>query len=236
MGDDGLAVGACYLSMLKDTINPKPIKDVYLGPEYTEHEIETTLIAFDEKIKYKKFNNIEEEVAKKLSKNKIIARFSGRMEYGPRALCNRTILYSTIDKSANDWLNKQLNRTEFMPFAPVCLEEDLLDNYVMQDSMKMAMQYMTITVQCRDKMNNSPAVVHIDNTARPQFVNNKSNKSMSDILKEYKRLTGFNNLVNTSFNMHEEPIVCSPEDACRPFLSSNIDYLAIGNFLVEIKK
>ncbi len=157
------------------------------------------------------------------------------MEYGPRALGNRSILYHTKDKSVNDWLNKRLKRTEFMPFAPVTMEEYAGKCFKNLKGAEYSSRFMTITFECTDYMKKtSPAVVHVDNTARPQVLREKDNKSYYKILREYYKLTGIPTLVNTSFNMHEEPIVCSPNDAVRAFLSSGIDYLAIGNFLVSI--
>jgi carbamoyltransferase len=177
--------------------------------------------------------DIEREVATLLAQGKVVAHFNGRMEFGPRALGNRSILYSTTDQTVNDWLNKRLNRTEFMPFAPITIADEAKHCYLNLSGAEFTSQFMTITFDCTDRMKNeSPAVVHVDGTARPQLVNREINPRCYRILRHYQELTGIPSLVNTSFNMHEEPIVCTPADAIRAFLDGHLDYLAIGDFLV----
>jgi carbamoyltransferase len=163
-----------------------------------------------------------------------VARFSGRMEYGPRALGNRSILYQTNDITVNDWLNKKLKRTEFMPFAPVTLQEYASKCYINMKGAETPAKFMTVTFDCTDWMReNCPAVVHVDNTARPQIIDKNINESYYNILYEYHKLTGIPSIVNTSFNMHEEPIVCSPSDALRAFRDGEIHCLAMENFLIK---
>lgn len=233
MGDDGISYGAVFWELGKKGLKPKRFENVYFGPEYSKEEIKSVLDKYHLKYEYYE-EGIEEKIAKLIHKGNIIARFDGRMEYGPRALGNRSILYHTTDKSINDWLNKNLRRTEFMPFAPVTLEEEAHKCYKNLNGSDYAAQFMTITFDCTDYMiKNSPAVVHIDGTARPQLINSRINPSYYKIVKEYFKLTGIPSLVNTSFNMHEEPIVCTPEDAVRSFLEGRINYLAIGKFLVK---
>jgi carbamoyltransferase len=155
------------------------------------------------------------------------------MEYGPRALGNRSILYHAREPEVNQWLNQRLGRTEFMPFAPATLYEKRADCYRNVDGADYAAQFMTVTFDCTESMKkDSPAAVHVDGTARPQLVTAQSNPSFYRIISEYYRLSGIPSVINTSFNMHEEPIVCTPEDAIRAFLQGNLDYLAIGPFLV----
>jgi len=229
MGDGGLALGAAYYANGK---SPIIIDDIYFGPEYSEEEIENALK--ESKVKYKKYGGVEREIAKLINEGKVIARFNGRMEYGPRALGNRSILYHAKDKTVNDWLNKRLGRTEWMPFAPVTLEEYKDKNYLDTKGGEHAAKFMTITFDCSKEMGEKcPAVVHVDNTARPQLINEKTNKSYYNIVKEYYKLTNIPTIVNTSFNMHEEPIVCSPKDAIRSFKKGHLDVLAIGNFIVK---
>ena len=127
--------------------------------------------------------------------------------------------------------------SEFMPFAPVTLEEHKDKYYLKYEGGEHAAKFMTITFDCSDKMREeSPAVVHVDNTARPQLINKNDNLSYYKILEEYYRLTKIPTIVNTSFNMHEEPIVCSPDDAIRSFREGHLDVLAIGNFIVKNEK
>lgn len=234
MSDQGISLGV-GLKYLAENIGLKPfkLKDIYWGPEYNNSQIENSLKK--ENIQYSYIDNIEITLGKLLSEGKIIARFNGRMEYGPRALGNRSILYQTTDAKVNDWLNKKLKRAEFMPFAPVTLQEYASRCYLNIDRVKYNAKFMTISVDCTDWMKNiSPAVVHIDGTARPQLIEENDNPSYYKILKEYHRITGIPSLINTSFNMHEEPIVASPEDAIKAFKAAKLDYLAIGNYLVNL--
>jgi carbamoyltransferase len=237
MGDEGLAAGAALFQCFKMCKEHKisfdfhEVENVYWGPEYSEKEIEKSIKRFGYQCEY--YENIEEKIAALLSEAKIVARFSGRMEYGPRALGNRSILYQTNDVTVNDWLNKKLRRTEFMPFAPVTLQEHAHKCYVNMQGAETPARFMTITFDCTDWMReNCPAVVHIDNTARPQIIDKYTNESYYKILHEYHKLTGVPSIVNTSFNMHEEPIVCTPSDALRAFRDGEIHYLALEKYLV----
>jgi carbamoyltransferase len=235
MGDDGLSAGAALLTYYdvepNATREASKINDTYLGGDFTEPEIENALVEY--KLKYSRIDEVEKYIAKLLSQGKVVARFNGRMEYGPRALGNRSVIAAPFDKSINDWLNKKFNRTEFMPFAPSMNEEnacDYLENYKGQ----AAADYMTITYDIKKGVSEKiPAVVHVDNTARPQIVKSTTNKSYHSIIREFHHLTGIAVVLNTSFNMHEEPIVYTPSDAIRGFLDAKLDYLAIGNFIVS---
>ena len=235
MSDEGLAVGASLaLNAAKhpNTINTRCFDHVYLGPEYSDSEIQNALAI--EGVKYEKYGQVEEQIASLIADGYVVARFAGRMEYGPRALGNRSILYRPDDPSVNDWLNKNLKRTEFMPFAPSTLAEDADDYYYRLDGAREAARYMTITFNCTDKMRKQcPGVVHIDHTARPQLVSREDNPDYYKILEAFRRRTGISSIINTSFNIHEEPIVCSPEDAVRAFKIGHLDYLALGSFIAE---
>jgi len=158
------------------------------------------------------------------------------MEYGPRALGNRSIIYAPIDPTVNQWLNKKLNRSEFMPFAPVTMIEHIKENYIDIVADPIAAKFMTITYQCSDRMKRqAPACVHLDGTARPQVIKREDNPVYYDIINEYYKLSGIPSLINTSFNMHEEPIVASPTDAIRAFLDSGIDYLVMEDYLANFE-
>jgi carbamoyltransferase len=238
MGDEGLAVGAAYALCAEMApkcgakIASSRLADVYLGPDSSDREIERDIARAGLKAAY--VPNIERRIAKLLAEGHVVARFNGRMEYGPRALGNRSILSQATDPSVNDWLNKRLQRTEFMPFAPVTLEEFVDQCYVDMDGAQYPARFMTITVNCTDWMKkHCPAVVHVDGTARPQIIDKATNPSYYRIVEEYRKLTGLPTLINTSFNMHEEPIVCTPADALRAFVEGHLDYLAIGNYLVS---
>jgi carbamoyltransferase len=234
MGDGGLSVGAA-LEFLQAP--PKPFDSVFWGPEYAEEEMENALRASDSKgLEYRRKTNIEKEIAKLLVNDKVVGRFDGRMEFGPRALCNRSILYNASDAETNDWLNKRLGRTEFMPFAPVALLEKAELLFEDIQGMEHACKFMTIIVSCTEfTKKKCPAIVHVDGTARPQLVTSDVNPSIYKVLSYYESMTGIPLLVNTSFNMHEEPIVCTPQDAVRAFLTSRLDYLAMGPFLAWLR-
>jgi carbamoyltransferase len=231
MGDGGCGTGAALLEFLGNPALNEPMADAFLGPAAPEAAIRESLqraqLPFDH------YPSIEPRIAQLIAAGKVVARFNGRMEYGPRALGNRSILYHAREPEVNQWLNQRLGRTEFMPFAPATLAEHRHTCYKNVDGAEHAAQFMTITFDCTEFMKReSPAAVHVDGTARPQLVTPTSNPSFYRILEEYYRLTGLPSVINTSFNMHEEPIVCSPDDAVRAFLQGNLDYLAIGNFLV----
>lgn len=233
MGDGGLAVGACYAANSRATGagRNQPLTDVYLGTGYSDAEIEAALKVSG--FRWHRSAGIEREVAEQVEAGKIVARFSGRMEYGPRALCNRSILYKADDPGVNTWLNQRLKRTEFMPFAPVLLREDAPRFLVNYDAAHaIAANYMTITYDVTDLCKQTaPAIVHVDGTARPQLVDREMNGSMFGILSEYKKLRGFSIMVNTSFNMHEEPIIRTPSEAVESVKQAELDVLAIGDYL-----
>ncbi|HNR67335.1 MAG TPA: carbamoyltransferase C-terminal domain-containing protein [bacterium] len=236
MGDNGLPAGAALYSYYQNMGWPKieempQLQDVYLGPGYSDEEIESALKKSN--LQYERIDNMAKKVAELLHAGHVVARFDGRMEYGPRALGNRSILYQPADKTVNDWLNHKLNRTEFMPFAPVTLLDAMDGNYQRIEANIYPARFMTITFDCSDEMEKKcPSVVHVDKTARPQLIDRESNPVYYDILMEFKKLSGLNSIINTSFNMHEEPIVCTPADAIRAFELGHLEYLSIGNFLV----
>jgi carbamoyltransferase len=234
MGDGGIGVGAALAVYAeKQGFNNIPtLRHAYLGPEFSDKDIKEEIEKMG--LPSKKITN--KDIGKLLADGKVVGIFKGRMEYGPRALGNRSIFYEPIDKSVNDWLNKNLNRTEFMPFAPTTLYEHAEEAYKNCEGGKHTATFMTITFDCTDKMKKEcPAVCHIDDTARPQLVSKDINKNAYEIITEFKRRTGLHSVVNTSFNMHEEPIVCTPNDALRSFLQGKLDALVVGNFLVESK-
>ncbi len=231
MGDGGCGSGVGMYASWPGGVLP-PFQSAYLGPEFSREqmlaELESAGLAYSEP------QNLAAEVAKRIHEGAVLARYAGRMEYGPRALGNRSILYHGRDPGVNQWLNQRLGRTEFMPFAPVTLWEDRERCYQNLAGAEYAAQFMTVTFDCTDYMLEScPAAVHVDRTARPQLIRREMNPGYYDILAEYKQLSGHPSLINTSFNMHEEPIVCSPSDAIRAFLLGHLDILAMGPFLVE---
>ena len=236
MTDCGLPVGSAlyvYYQKFDPGKNITRFPNTYLGKDFSEKEIINVLDRLG--IKYTYHDDIEEEIAKLLYNDKVVARYNSRAEYGPRALGNRSILYSGKDREVNKWLNQKLDRTEFMPFAPSTLHEDAPLYYRKVDvsRVRQPASFMTVTFQCTDKMKKDcPAAVHVDNTARPQLIHKEDNPSYYKIISEYKKLSGSSTIVNTSFNAHEEPIVNSPKDAVRCFLITRLDALAISNYLI----
>jgi len=231
MGDGGCGTGAALFVSQYGKVTPS-IQSAYFGPDYSEAELLAALDA--EGLKAERPENLAAEVAALINDGQVVARFDGRMEYGPRALGNRSIMYHAREPEVNQWLNKRLGRTEFMPFAPVTLYEAREKCYHNIQGAEHAAEFMTVTFDCTDFMKaNCPAAVHVDGTARPQLVKREVNQGYYDILKEYEKLTGIPSLINTSFNMHEEPIVNSPQDAVRAFLDGKLDYLLLGPYLVK---
>jgi carbamoyltransferase len=236
MSDCGMGIGAALAAHYAREPRPKTetrcLDTVYLGPSYSEDEIVEALER--DAVDFTRTQNLEAEVAALLSQGAVVARFDGRMEYGPRALGNRTIMYQPTDPSVNDWLNEALGRTEFMPFAPAVLDGEAERCFLGYDGAQRTARFMTITFNCTDWMKEAcPGVVHVDGTARPQIVRAEDNPGFHRIISEYRRLTGLPMIINTSFNMHEEPIVCTPGDAVRAFSLGHLDYLAIGRFLAR---
>lgn len=234
MGDGGCGTGAALYHSFNGEIKPS-ITNAYFGPDFSDDEIVQELKTAG--LEFTQPENLAKDVASLIHSGKVVARFDGRMEYGPRALGNRSIMYHAREPEVNQWLNHRLGRTEFMPFAPVTLYEAREKCYHNIRGAEHAAEFMTVTFDCTDQMKKDcPAAVHVDGTARPQLIRREVNPGYYDILKEYEKISGISSLINTSFNMHEEPIVCTPFDAIRAFLQGNLDYLVIGPFLVEQPK
>lgn len=233
MGDGGLSVGAAYLKLNEFTppVQSKALDDVYLGPEFSQDQIKEACIKAN--LSFKKVTNVASETAKLLANNSIVGWFQGRMEYGPRALGHRSILLHPGKREMNQVINARLNRTEFMPFAPSVLgeyTEELFDGYCKSDH---ASQFMTVTYDVRGEwLERLAAVAHVDGTARPQVVYKEREPLYWSVIEEFRKITGIPAVVNTSFNMHEEPIVCTPEDAIRSYLHGAVDVLILGDFFI----
>lgn len=235
MGDGGLATGAAFEvhARLNNGLRPE-LAPVYLGTEINRENALQALqklgVPFDEP------QNLAQAVGRLLADGKVVARASGKMEYGPRALGNRTVMAPCHDPSINQWLNKKFARTEFMPFAPVILQEHAKEYFPDWNEDHIAARFMTITYDASDiAKKNIPAAVHIDGTARPQVIRREDNPEYYDILREYHAITGVASVINTSFNMHEEPIVRTAEEAIVAFQAAGLDALVLGPFLVRAK-
>ncbi len=184
----------------------------------------------DRKIRYKIPDNIYKEVARLLAKDKIIGWFQGKMEVGPRALGNRSILASSIKKSMWKKVNTIKGRELWRPLAPAILDE-YKDEYF-ENAQYSPFMLKTFQVK-RDKQLLIPAVIHVDGSTRPQTVSQKINKRFWLLINEFYKITGVPVLLNTSFNGHGEPIVCNPQDAIAMFYNSGLDYLVIDKFIIS---
>lgn len=235
MGDGGISSGAaleiCYQLTKNKRVHfvPEQIKDVYLGPEYFNQEIKK--IIKKNTLKSEFVEDIDTRIGQLVSQGKIVARFNGRMEFGPRTLGNRSILALVTDPKTEDILNERLKRDEFMPFAPSIAEEYAIKEYLIKGRRS---PFMTETFSVKPGLKKKfPAIVHVDNTLRPQTVDKKTNPGYRKIIDIVGKATGNYLVLNTSFNMHGEPIVCSPQDAINTFKQGCVDYLALGNYLLK---
>jgi carbamoyltransferase len=172
------------------------------------------------------------EIAIRLSRGEVVAHYGGRMEYGPRALGHRSILAACVDVRMNARLNQALSRSDFMPFAPILLSDDIEDWVDGIQPLRESARYMTTTVYARPALTRlCPAVVHADGTLRPQVV--QPGDLLYPILSAYRARTGIPALLNTSFNLHEEPIVRTPSEAISTWKAARLDALVLGPYLVQ---
>ena len=230
MGDAGLSTGAAYLSGAKHhQWQPKRIASIYWGPAIAssnpvqaDGKSDADLLAL---------------AGKALQNGKIVARAVGRMEYGPRALGNRSILCSAASPEIHTALNTLLNRSETMPFAPIMRLETADQWLTIPENARTATEWMTITVQAKPELTQRcPAVVHVDRSLRPQLISQDKHPILWQLLKNHEVNTGEPALINTSFNRHEEPIVCTERDAIKAFNESKLDALWLGNRWIERKE
>jgi carbamoyltransferase len=230
-GDDGTALGAALwldAQLRMPAEKPFVMSHAYWGPGYSDDEIEKFMKWC--KTPYRRSENVAEETADLLAKDKIIGWYQGRMEFGPRALGSRSILASPINASMQARLNEVKDREDFRPVAPVVLEQEA-GNWFKNASYSPFMLFIYDVLE--DKADKIPAVRHTDGTARIQTINKQQNKAYYDLLKAFYRRTGVPVLINTSFNTLGKPIVCTPRDAIECFWSSPFDALIIGSFIIE---
>lgn len=234
-GDESNAFGTSYFGYkkLNPTSNPEPIKDLYLGPSFDAARISQLV----KKIKYVKVykpKDIEAEIAKFLSKGEIVARFDGRSEWGARALGNRSILADPSNLKVVEEINKMIkNRDFWMPFAPVILDEDK-DKFLLYLDKSTGHYMMTAYDTRQDSRDDLVAAIHpYDKTARAQILQKDFNPKLWEIINQFKKITGRGVLLNTSFNIHGEPIVGTPEDAIDVLKRSGLKYLALGPYLLS---
>ncbi|MGE5468803.1 MAG: carbamoyltransferase [Ignavibacteria bacterium] len=237
-GDAGTALGAALWTDYRERGGPRrwQMDDAYLGPAYSDAEIEEALRWA--KLPYRRMADEAAEVAAILAEGRIVGWFQQRMEFGPRALGARSILASPLDASMQARLNELKDREDFRPVAPAVLEEAAADWFMTADGKPPgAAPFMLFVFKVRpERAARIPAAVHVDATARVQTVSARANPRYHALLAAFGERTGVPVLINTSFNVRGEPIVCRPRDAIAAFHSTPLDALAIGPFLLEKEK
>ncbi len=254
-GDAGGSIGAALAYWYKELKQPRTnytdqMKGSYLGPNFTNNEIEKSLIKLNAKFKLMKTNELIQKTANELANNKIVGWFQGKMEFGPRALGCRSILADPRSENMQKELNLKIKfRESFRPFAPSVLREELTNWF----DLNADSPYMLLVANIKkekiikmsekdenlfgiDKLNIKrsiiPAVTHVDYSARIQTVHKETNPKYYNLITEFNNLTKCPVLVNTSFNVRGEPIVCSVEDAYNCFMGTNLDVLVIEDFIL----
>ncbi len=257
-GDAGGALGVAQLIWHRHARKPRhttpgrdTMKGAYLGPAFSSEEIERRLKVFGARYQRLERETLLERVAELLADEKIVGWFNGRMEFGPRALGSRSILGDARSSKMQAQMNLKIKfREGFRPFAPSVLRDRVSDYF----EIDCESPYMLLVAPVKkdlqvpmtdeqqglwgiDKLNvarsSIPAVTHIDYSARVQTVSRETNRDYYDLIKAFEQRTGCPVVVNTSFNVRGEPIVCTPEDAYRCFMRTHIDYLALGPFLLD---
>jgi carbamoyltransferase len=237
-GDDGASIGAAqyvHHQVLGMPPRGKSVPSMSLGPAYRDDSVVGALEANAGKVDFRRVDAIEEAVAEALVEGKVVGWFRGRMEFGPRALGNRSILADPRTPEMREIVNQRVKlREEFRPFAPAALVEKADDFFDMQGVVRS--DFMEFVVPARPLgCEKTQAVVHSDGSARIQTVDRGDNESFWKVIEAFGRRTGVPVVLNTSFNVRGEPIVCTPQDAIRCFLSTDIDLLALENYVVSKK-
>ena len=234
-GDAGGALGVA--SYIYHTILKKPRNHVmthaYLGPEFSATEIKRALLTNN--LNFQEFDEgvLTKNIAEKLANNEIVGWFQGRVEFGPRALGNRSILANPCNPDIKELLNSKVKKREpFRPYAPAVLEERADEFFEM--SCKSPFMLLAPKIKA-EKKGLIPGVTHVDGTARVQTVGKDTNQRLWQLIKEFENITGIPMIINTSFNLRGEPIVCAPEDAISSFKKSEMDCLVLGNYVINKK-
>ena len=257
--DAGGALGAAMIAWYEYLDNPRQVgendsqKASLLGPSFSDEDIEVYLN--DSGIPYEKMSreNLNRTVAKLLSEENVVGWFQGRMEFGPRALGSRSILGDPRSEKMQSLINRKIKfRESFRPFAPSVLLEDAKEYFDLDGESPYMLVVTSVNEEkikrtagkeepkgfekLKIKHSEIPAVTHVDYSARVQTVKAGDNPCFHDLLKKFRDNCGCSAVINTSFNVRGEPIVCSPDDAYRCFMRTNMDYLAVGSFLIDKKK
>ncbi len=226
--DAGTAIGAALEVVTEHGFRPGVMDHVYLGPSFTNEEIARALDSY--KIAFRREEDVCRFAAEKIAQGAIVAWFQGEMEFGPRALGNRSILADPRDPAMKDRINATIKfREDFRPFAPAVLEERVGEYFVNG----IASPFMTLTFDVReDKKARISSITHVDGTARIQTVGAGTNPRFHRLISEFDRLTGVPMVINTSFNVKGQPIVNTPRDAASTFYMTGMDYLFLGDYVL----
>jgi len=237
-GDGGTSLGvALYVAHLLDkNLERIPLNDAYLGPEFSKKEIKHFLD--NKKIKYAKFKNekeLLEKISKLIFKNNVIGWFHGRMEWGPRALGNRSILSNPCNLDMKRILNEKVKKREsYRPFAPVVCEDDALTYFNCDKPIPEPTDFMLMVYPIFKEWHKKlPSITHIDGSGRLQTIRKEQNDLYYRLIKQFGKLSTIPILINTSFNIRGEPIVCTPEQAYKCMMGTGIDYLVMDKFLIK---
>ena len=239
-GDDGTSMGAALYTynVILDNKKRHELENAFLGPGFSSSEVKNFLDKNN--IQYSKFKN-EEAIVKKTAKlindNKVVAWFQGRMEWGPRALGSRSILANPKNPKAQQLLNAKVkHRESFRPFAPVVCEDDAEKYFECDKPIPAPTDFMLMVYPIKKKWHKKlPSVTHVDGSGRLQTIRRKQNPLYYDLIKEFGKLSDIPILINTSFNIRGEPIVCKPKEAYRCMMGTGIDYLVMDKFLIKRK-
>jgi carbamoyltransferase len=237
-GDESLPIGALYKYAKDNDIVTQPLKNLYLGLSYSDRDISEFIKKHGliKKYKIKRFSNIENKIAELLAKKEIVARFSGNCEWGARSLGNRAILAHPTFMDSFYTVNDQIKVRDFwMPFAPTILDTFaslyLKDYHPRKSSAPHMITSYFATKKGQDDLR---AAIHQgDKTLRPQVLSKEINPTYYKLIEKFTKITGIGGVLNTSFNLHGYPLVCSPEQAFFTLENSELKNLAIGNFLIQ---
>ena len=257
-GDAGGSLGASLLIWYQHLNNKRKVSDTfdlqkgsYLGPKYDNNEVRKFLDEIDAKYTELEDKDIPDRVADLIKSDNVIGWFQGRMEFGPRALGARSILGNPKSPKMQEIMNKKIKfRESFRPFAPSVIEDDISTYFEIDRPSPYMLLVAPVTNSMRLEHNESannlfgleklyaqrskiPAVTHVDYSARIQSVNKNTNKLFYELLSSLKNKDGYGLVINTSFNVRGEPIICTPNDAYKCFMRTNMDYLVLGNFLLN---
>lgn len=230
--DSGLSIGAAlYINHhVMGNVARHAQTHNYYGPSYTNDEVEATLSQY--KLTYRRADDVEREVAELLSEGKLVGWFQGKMEFGQRALGNRSIIADPRREEMKDKINAAVKfREAFRPFAPAILEERVKEYFDIEPGVKVPFMEKVYPVSV-DKRNIIPAVTHTDGSGRLQTVSKETNPRFYGLIKHFEDITGVPIILNTSFNLNGEPVVCSPTDAIRTFNSCGMDALVLNDFII----